>query len=45
MRRERELELDDLIDCWTLDEEDASLLANKSGVTWLAFALALKFSS
>ena len=31
--------------CWTLDEEDAKLLANKSGATRLAFALALKFSS
>ena len=39
----REWELEDLIDCWTLDEEDAKLLANKSGTTRLAFALALKF--
>ena len=39
----REWELEDLIDCWTLDEEDAKLLANKSGATRLGFALALKF--
>jgi hypothetical protein len=39
----REWELEDLIDCWTLDEEDAKLLAKKSGATRLAFALALKF--
>ena len=39
----REWELEDLIDCWTLDEEDVRLLANKSGATRLGFALALKF--
>jgi Domain of unknown function (DUF4158) len=39
----REWELEDLIDCWTLDEEDARLPASKSGATRLAFALALKF--
>jgi Domain of unknown function (DUF4158) len=39
----REWELEDLIDCWTLDEEDVKLLANKSGATRLGFALALKF--
>ena len=39
----REWELEDLIDGWTLDGEDAKLLANRSGATRLAFALALKF--
>jgi hypothetical protein len=28
-----ERELDDAIDCWTFDEEDASLLANESDPT------------
>ena len=41
----REWELEDLIDCWTLVEEDAKLLASKSGATRLAFALAQRFSS
>jgi hypothetical protein len=31
MRREWELEA--LIDCWTLDEDEQGLLANKSGAT------------
>jgi hypothetical protein len=39
----REWKLDDLIECWTLDEEDVTLIANKAGVTRLGFALMLKF--
>jgi hypothetical protein len=39
----REWELEDLIECWTLDEEDVRLLANKSGATRLGFALTLKY--
>jgi uncharacterized protein DUF4158 len=39
----REWELEDLIDCWTLDDEEARLLANKAGATRLGFALMLKF--
>ncbi|MBB3724545.1 DUF4158 domain-containing protein [Nonomuraea dietziae] len=39
----REWELEDLIECWTLDEAEAELLANKSGATRLGFALMLKF--
>src|SRR5208337_3942235 len=39
----REWELEDLIECWTLDEGDAELLVNKSGATRLGFALLLKF--
>jgi Domain of unknown function (DUF4158) len=39
----REWELEDLIDCWTLDEDDVKLLANKSGATRLGFALTLKY--
>ena len=39
----REWELEDLIECWTLDEEDFRLIANKSGFTRLGFVLALKF--
>jgi len=39
----REWELEDLIECWTLDEEDVRLLANKSGATRLGFALPLKY--
>ena len=34
---------EDLISCWTLDEADWRLLANKSGVTRLGFAVLLKF--
>ncbi len=32
-----------LIACWTLDEADWRLLANKAGATRLGFALLLKF--
>ncbi len=39
----RARELEDLIECWTLDEADLGLIANKSGATRLGFALALKF--
>ncbi|WP_327092508.1 DUF4158 domain-containing protein [Nonomuraea sp. NBC_01738] len=39
----REWELEDLIECWTLDEAEVKLLANKSGATRLGFALMLKF--
>ncbi|GGQ32134.1 hypothetical protein [Streptosporangium pseudovulgare] len=39
----REWELEDLIECWTLDEEEPALLANKSGATRLGFGLMLKF--
>jgi uncharacterized protein DUF4158 len=39
----REWELEDLIECWTLDEEDVRLVANKSGATRLGFALTLKY--
>jgi hypothetical protein len=39
----REWELDDLIECWTLDEDDVRLIANKSGATRLGFALLLKY--
>lgn len=39
----REWELEDLIACWTLDEEEFALLANKSGATRLGFSLMLKY--
>ncbi|MGV9776428.1 DUF4158 domain-containing protein [Streptosporangium sp. NPDC003464] len=39
----REWELEDLIECWTLNEAEAELLANKSGATRLGFALMLKY--
>ncbi|MGH7743885.1 MAG: Tn3 family transposase [Candidatus Dormibacteria bacterium] len=39
----REWELEDLIECWTLDEAEFGLLVNKSGATRLGFALMLKF--
>jgi hypothetical protein len=39
----REWELDELIECWTLDEDELGLLGNKSGATRLGFALLLKF--
>ena len=39
----REWELEDLIECWTLDEAETGLLANKTGATRLAFALILKY--
>jgi hypothetical protein len=35
----REWELEDLIECWTLDEEEFALLANKSGATRLGFVI------
>lgn len=35
----REWELEDLIECWTLDEAESKLLANKTGPTRLGFAL------
>jgi hypothetical protein len=35
----REWELEDLIECWTLDEAEFGLLANKTGATRLGFAL------
>ncbi|MFI7640499.1 Tn3 family transposase [Nonomuraea sp. NPDC049400] len=39
----REWQLEDLIECWTLDEAEVELLANKSGATRLGFAVILKF--
>jgi TnpA family transposase len=39
----REWELEELIECWTLDEAEQELLANKTGATRLGFALLLKF--
>lgn len=39
----REWELEDLIECWTLDEAETGLLANKTGATRLAFAVILKY--
>jgi len=39
----REWELEELIECWTLDKEELALLANKSGATRLGFGLMLKF--
>lgn len=39
----REWELEELIECWTLDEEELALLANKSGAARLGFGLMLKF--
>ncbi|MBB5781952.1 DUF4158 domain-containing protein [Nonomuraea jabiensis] len=39
----REWEIEDPIECWTLDEEELALLANKSGATRLGFGLMLKF--
>ena len=39
----REWELEDLIECWTLDDSDFGLIANKSGATRLGFALSLKY--
>jgi hypothetical protein len=35
----REWELEDLLDCWTLDEQELALLANKSGATRLGFVI------
>ena len=39
----REWELEDLIECWTLDDDDFGLIANKSGAARLGFALAWKY--
>jgi hypothetical protein len=38
-----EWSLEELISCWTLDEADWRLVANKTGATRLGFALLLKF--
>ncbi|MGP3959464.1 hypothetical protein ACTWPT_25985 [Nonomuraea sp. 3N208] len=35
----REWELEDLIECWTLDQEEFALLANKSGATRPGFVI------
>jgi hypothetical protein len=35
----RDWELEDLIECWTLDEAEIDLLANKSGATRLGFVI------
>ncbi len=35
----REWDLEDLIECWTLDETELKELGNKSGATRLGFAL------
>ncbi|MDQ6804867.1 MAG: DUF4158 domain-containing protein [Actinomycetota bacterium] len=40
---ERVWEPEQLISCWTLDEADWRLLANKTGATRLGFAVLLKF--
>ena len=39
----REWDPEELIDCWTLVDEDWALVANKSGPTRLGFAVLLKF--
>lgn len=39
----REWELEDLIECWTLDEDEFALVGNKTGATRLGFGLLLKF--
>ncbi|MEU1878940.1 DUF4158 domain-containing protein [Streptosporangium sp. NPDC020072] len=39
----REWEVEDLIECWTLDMEEFALLANESGATRFGFGLMLKF--
>ncbi|MFF5212188.1 DUF4158 domain-containing protein [Streptosporangium sp. NPDC000396] len=39
----REWELENLIECWTLDEGELEVLGNKTGATRLGFALLLKF--
>ena len=36
-------ELEELIECWTLDEGEFELVGNKSGATRLGFSLMLKF--
>ncbi|NUW46848.1 hypothetical protein [Nonomuraea rhodomycinica] len=38
----REWEIEDLIECWKLDEEEFALLANESGATRLGFGLVRK---
>jgi hypothetical protein len=38
-----EWELEDRIECWTLDDSDFGLIANRSGATRLGFALSLKY--
>ncbi|RBQ18476.1 hypothetical protein DP939_18365 [Spongiactinospora rosea] len=38
----REWELEDLIACWTLDEDEFALVGNKTGATRLGFSLMLK---
>ncbi len=35
--------LEDLIECWTLEQEERALLANKTGATRLGFAVILTF--
>ncbi|MGV9599487.1 Tn3 family transposase [Streptosporangium sandarakinum] len=39
----REWELEDLIACWTLDEDEFALVGNKTGATRLGFSLMLKY--
>jgi len=39
----REWELEDLIECWTPDENESALVGNKTGATRLGFSLLLKF--
>ena len=39
----RDWELEDLIECWTLDEDEFALVGNKTGTTRLGFNLLLKF--
>ena len=39
----REWDLEELIECWTLDEGEFELVGNKSGATRLGFSLMLKF--
>jgi hypothetical protein len=39
----REWSLEDLIESWSLTDDDRRLLANKSGFTRLGFALMVKF--
>lgn len=41
----REWEIEDLIECWVLDEDELALLANKSGAALLGFGLMLNASS
>jgi Domain of unknown function (DUF4158) len=43
LRVRREWEPEELIDCWTLVDDDWGLVANKSGATRLGFAVLLKF--